>query len=88
MNKSEFWRLIESSKRGSHGGADAQVENLKRKLSTLPEKEIITFDQILERCIAQTYDSNLQAAAYLILDGGSEDAFDYFRGCLYWVFYV
>jgi hypothetical protein len=51
-------------------------------LSTLSEQEIIAFDKILERCIALTYTSKFQGEAYLIIDSGSEDSFDYFRGWL------
>jgi hypothetical protein len=82
MDRADFWRLIEESKRESGGGCERQVGRLQEKLTKLPGKEIISFSRILCELLNESYTWELWAAGYIINGGCGDDGFDYFRGWL------
>jgi len=79
---SEFWNLIERTKRKAGGDTEEQVELLEELLAERPLEDIIEFGRVLEYFHSLSYTSDLWAAAYIIQGGCSDDMFDYFRAWL------
>ena len=82
MNESEFWKLIESSRRVQIGNASHQLDWLQAELEKRPTQDILDFDRLLREQMALAYTWDLWAAAYIINGGCSDDGFDYFRAWL------
>lgn len=82
MELQQFWQLIEQARKKSDGDVDEQAELLAEKLSALPVEEIIEFDRWFQQLMCESYQSQLWAAAYVILGGCSDDGFEYFRAWL------
>src|SRR5437588_12176207 len=82
MDRSAFWRLIEAAKQESNGKVEQEVDELYQMLLVLPAAEIAEFHNHFWELMDQSYTWDLWAAAYIILGGCSDDAFDYFRGWL------
>lgn len=84
MDHSELWDLVETARDEADNpdDADAVAERLTRLLAEAQPETIEGFDVALGGLIAESYRTDLWAAAYLINGGASDDAFDYFRGWL------
>src|SRR5262249_33459755 len=82
MDTSQFWQIIERSKAESGGDCDKQVDALTTILLELPAEEIEEFATIFGRFHAQAYRNDVWAAAYIMNDGCSDDAFMDFRSWL------
>ena len=76
-----FWRLVESAKRGTDGDCEAQCAALQEKLALLPIPDILAFQRVMDDVQRDSYRADLWGAAFLI-NGGSDDGFEYFRGWL------
>jgi hypothetical protein len=72
-----FWGIIERSRLP---GADqaAQMAALSAELAELPTAEIEAFGAVFDRLLRETYSWDLWGAAYVILGGASDDAFEFF----------
>jgi hypothetical protein len=87
MNVEQFWRLVESSRRGfdptrTDGNMERQLEDLRSLLLELPPEEVVGFrDQLLERMDA-AFHWDLWGAASIIAGGCSDDGFLDFRAWL------
>lgn len=87
MDAAQFWKLIESSRRGFDpdrvdGNMQQQLEELRSLLSKLPPREIVGFrDHFLARMDA-AFLWDLWGAAYIIAGGCSDDGFVDFRSWL------
>jgi uncharacterized protein DUF4240 len=81
MTTSEFWRIIEKSKRGVES-PDEQAEKLEGLLVKLPPAEIVSFENIFTRFQIAAYRWDLWGVAYLLCGGCGDDSFDYFRAWL------
>jgi hypothetical protein len=81
MTTTEFWKIIEKSKRGTDS-SDEQAEKLQDLLSKLAPAEIVSFENIFTdfRYAANRWD--LWGVAYLLCGGCGDDSFDYFRAWL------
>src|SRR5690606_17926544 len=76
MTRQEFWNLIAETRRDDpyeHG------EALTRRLTAMPEKEILSFGRHFEELVGAAYSWKLWGAAHLINGGCSDDGFEYFR---------
>lgn len=84
MDSTEIWDLIETARDEADDPADADAvaESLVRMLADRDPDVIEEFDVALAGLVAESYTTELWAAAYLINGGASDDAFDYFRGWL------
>lgn len=84
MDLSELWDLIETAREEADDpdDADSVAAALTRALSETRPETIEAFDAALGRLVAESYRTDLWAAAYLINGGASDDGFDYFRGWL------
>lgn len=81
MTTSEFWKVIEKSKRGVES-ADEQAEKLEGLLVKLPAEEILSFERIFTELRIAAYRWDLWGVAYLLCGGCGDDSFDYFRAWL------
>lgn len=80
MNSTAFWKLIDASRRGKADDLDGQAEALAVRLSKLPVKELVSFQDHFNRFAALAYRADLWGAANLINGGCSDDGFDDFIG--------
>jgi hypothetical protein len=76
LEKKEFWRLIEKSKEFD------QAEWLTEELVQQGLEEVLDFEFLFQELMNASYQSRLWGAAFVLMGGCSDDAFDYFRGWL------
>lgn len=81
MNKERFWKMIDDT-RETAGDWKKLYEPLQEQLSKLTAPEIAHWQQIFDEYQSLSYKSKLWAAASIMLQGCSDDSFDYFRGWL------
>lgn len=87
MNVEQFWRIVESSRRGfdptrTDGNMEQQLGDLSLLLLKLPPEEVVDFrNHLLERMDA-AFHWDLWGAAYIIAGGCSDDGFVDFRAWL------
>ncbi|MFE9765996.1 DUF4240 domain-containing protein [Streptomyces sp. NPDC005808] len=84
MNKEQFWTLIEKAREhvpDTRDGSDI-ADCASALLARRSAQEIIAAQQTLWDLMADSYQSPLWAAAYVVNGGCSDDGFDYFRGWL------
>jgi hypothetical protein len=82
MDRTEFWRLIESTRKSVQGDLEELVKALREKLQRLPTTEIEDYARIFGELMTESYDWRLWGAAYVINGWCSDDGFDYFRAWL------
>lgn len=78
MEEKDFWLLIEKSREHE----DEQIEWLTEVLVQKGLEEVVGFELVFQELMNRSYTSRLWGAAYVLMDGCSDDAFDYFRGWL------
>jgi hypothetical protein len=76
LEKKEFWRLIEKSREFD------QAEWLTEELVQKGLDNVLDFEFIFQELMNASYQSRLWGAAFVLMGGCSDDAFDYFRGWL------
>jgi hypothetical protein len=81
MDKDKFWQIIDDA-RESAGGWQDMYPPLVDSLSELNAPDIIKWKQILSEYQNISNKEKLWAAADIMLNGCSDDSFDYFRGWL------
>src|SRR4051794_32757343 len=82
MDEQQFWKIVEA---GGKTGLDEQERKLaavRKELMKLKPEEVREFAQIYHRKLADSYTWDLWGAASLIIGGGSDDGFQYFRDWL------
>ncbi|MCY8424281.1 DUF4240 domain-containing protein [Bacillus vallismortis] len=77
MNETSFWQLIDQA-----GSQEEPNEWLRDTLVKKEINEIVDFEFMLQTFMHKSYLSSLWGAAYILMDGCSDDTFDYFRGWL------
>ena len=77
VEQKDLWSLIELSKSG-----DDQAEWIIEELAQKKIEEVIDFECHFQSLMNGSYQSRLWGAAYVLMGGCSDDAFDYFRGWL------
>jgi hypothetical protein len=86
MQMSAFWNLVELARTESDqpdlAGSGPVADALVRRLGALPLDEIVQFQLCYERAIGHARRWELCAAAYLVWNYVSDDAFKDFRGGL------
>ena len=79
MYETDFWQIIDETRAAAEGDPDEQADQLVERLAQLTPDDVIDFARLFEARFQRAYWTDLWGAAYLLLDGASEDAFDYFR---------
>jgi hypothetical protein len=79
MNIDEFWQLIDKTRVESGNDPFQQASLLEDVLYTIPDQEIIDYQNFLDQLQNQAFRRPLWNAAYILLEGCGEDAFMDFR---------
>jgi len=79
MNKTEFWRLIDSTHKDSAGDQDLQEAMLVSRLESYTPKEIVEFECVLRAYLIEADDAKIMAAQKVITGRVSDDSYLYFR---------
>ncbi|MFF5531167.1 DUF4240 domain-containing protein [Streptomyces cinerochromogenes] len=79
MDETEFWELIDSSREAAEGDPEEQADALLDRLLQLDPELVLDFARHFEARYNRAYRWDLWGAAWLLLDGCSDDAFDFFR---------
>ncbi|MBX7548680.1 DUF4240 domain-containing protein [Streptomyces sp. NPDC004232] len=79
MDETEFWELIDTSREAAEGDAEEQADLLVDRLLQLEPDLVLDFARHFEARYNRAYRWDLWGAAWVLLDGASDDAFDFFR---------
>lgn len=79
MDETEFWALIDSTREAAEGDPEEQADVLIERLTRLDPDAVMFFARHFESRYNRAYQWDLWAAAWILLDGASDDAFDAFR---------
>ncbi len=82
MEESEFWELIDSTREAAEGDPAEQADLLVDRLTELDPDAVTDFACHFESRMDRAYRMDLWGAAWVLLDGVSDDAFDSFRSWL------
>ncbi|GHG67396.1 hypothetical protein GCM10018980_60490 [Streptomyces capoamus] len=79
MDETEFWELIDSTREAAGGDPEEQADLLVDRLLQLDPELVLDFARHFEARYNRACRWDLWGAAWLLLGGCSDDAFDYFR---------
>lgn len=79
MDETEFWELIDATREAAGGDPEEQADALVDRLLRLDPELVLDFARHFEARYNRAYRWDLWGAAWLLLNGCSDDAFDYFR---------
>ena len=79
MDETEFWELVDASREAAGGDPDEQADQLLERLLRLDPDAVLDFARHFESRYNRAYRWDLWGAAWVLLDGASDDAFDFFR---------
>ncbi|MEV5340514.1 DUF4240 domain-containing protein [Streptomyces sp. NPDC052676] len=79
MDETEFWELIDTTRQAAEGDPEEQAELLVDRLLRLDPEAVLDFARHFEARYNRAYRWDLWGAAWVLLDGASDDAFDFFR---------
>ncbi|MFI9834039.1 DUF4240 domain-containing protein [Streptomyces sp. NPDC051913] len=79
MDETEFWELVDATREAAEGDPEEQADLLVDRLLQLDPEMVLDFARHFEARYNRAYTWDLWGAAWLLLDGASDDAFDFFR---------
>ncbi|MBX9363836.1 DUF4240 domain-containing protein [Streptomyces sp. WAC04114] len=79
MDETEFWELVDDAREASEGDPEEQADLLVDRLAQLDPDSVLDFARHFESRYNRAYRWDLWGAAWVLLDGASDDAFDFFR---------
>ncbi|MFE5873095.1 DUF4240 domain-containing protein [Streptomyces roseifaciens] len=79
MDETEFWELIDITREAAEGDAEDQADLLVERLMQLDPERVVDFARHFESRYNRAYLWDLWGAAAVMLNGASDDVFDYFR---------
>ncbi|MEY9489083.1 hypothetical protein RKD26_004877 [Streptomyces calvus] len=79
MDETEFWELMDAAREDAEGDPEEQADLLVERLVRLDPEAVLDFARHFEARYHRAYRWDLWGAAWLLLGGASDDAFDYFR---------
>lgn len=79
MHEDEFWELIDSTREAAEGDSVEHGELLVERLSRLDPDTVTDFARHFEARFLRAFRWDVWGAAWVLLDGASDDAFDSFR---------
>jgi hypothetical protein len=79
MDETEFWELVDASRAAAEDDPDEQADQLVERLVRLDPDAVLDFARHFESRYNRAYRWDLWGAAWVLLDGASDDAFDFFR---------
>ena len=79
MDETEFWELVDTTREAAEGDPEEQADLLVERLVQLDPDMVLDFARHFEARYNRAYRWDLWGAAWVLLDGASDDAFDFFR---------
>ncbi|GAB2740671.1 DUF4240 domain-containing protein [Streptomyces bullii] len=79
MDETEFWQLVDDAREAADGDPEEQADLLVERLTRLDPESVLDFARHFEARYNRAYTWDLWGAAWVLLDGASDDAFDFFR---------
>ncbi|MEU5362743.1 DUF4240 domain-containing protein [Streptomyces sp. NPDC005925] len=79
MDETEFWQLVDDAREAADGDPEEQADQLVERLMRLDPEAVLDFARHFEVRYNRAYRWDLWGAAWVLLDGASDDAFDFFR---------
>ncbi|KJK39846.1 polymerase [Streptomyces variegatus] len=79
MDETEFWELVDDARQAAEGDPEEQADLLVDRLARLDPDSVLDFARHFESRYNRAYRWDLWGAAWVLLDGASDDAFDFFR---------
>ncbi|MEU1038984.1 DUF4240 domain-containing protein [Streptomyces sp. NPDC005907] len=79
MDETEFWELVDATREAAEGDPEEQADLLVERLLRLDPESVLDFARHFESRYNRAYHWDLWGAAWMLLDGASDDAFDFFR---------
>lgn len=79
MDETEFWEIIDRTREAADGDPEEHADLLTDRLAQLDPESVVDFARHFENRFNRANQWDLWAAAYLMLGGAGEEAFDSFR---------
>ncbi|MFD4552442.1 DUF4240 domain-containing protein [Streptomyces sp. NPDC058466] len=79
MDETEFWELVDTTREDAEGDPEEQADLLVERLVQSDPDAVLDFARHFEARYNRAYRWDLWGAAWVLLDGASDDAFDFFR---------
>ncbi|MFK4068081.1 DUF4240 domain-containing protein [Streptomyces sp. NPDC029674] len=79
MDETEFWEIVDSTREAAGGDPEDHAELLVERLLQSDPDSVLDFARHFEARYNRAYRWDLWGAAWVLLGGASDDAFDYFR---------
>ncbi|MEV7723849.1 DUF4240 domain-containing protein [Streptomyces sp. NPDC087917] len=79
MDETEFWEIVDSTRAAAEGDPEEHADLLVERLVRLDPDSVMDFARHFESRYNRAYTWELWGAAAILLNGASDDAFDYFR---------
>lgn len=79
MDETEFWELIDAARQRADGDPEDQADLLVERLLGMDPDLVLDFARHFEARYNRACTWDLWGAAWILLGGASDDAFDYFR---------
>jgi len=79
MDETEFWELVDATREAAGGDPEEHADLLVERLVRLDPEAVLDFARHFEARYNRAYRWDVWGAAWLLLGGASDDAFDYFR---------
>ncbi|KND36149.1 DUF4240 domain-containing protein [Streptomyces acidiscabies] len=79
MDETEFWELVDGTRERADGDPEEQADLLVARLLERDPEAVLDFARHFEARYNRAYRWDLWGAAWVLLDGVSDDAFDFFR---------
>ncbi|MEU0740311.1 DUF4240 domain-containing protein [Streptomyces sp. NPDC006134] len=79
MDETEFWELIDATREAAEGDPEEQADLLVERLCRLDPERVLDFARHFEARYHRACTWDLWAAAWVLLDGASDDVFESFR---------
>ncbi|MEV8021053.1 DUF4240 domain-containing protein [Streptomyces sp. NPDC086554] len=79
MDETEFWEIVDRTRVAAEGDPEYHADLLTERLLELEPDMVLDFARHFEARYNRAYRWDLWGAAWILLGGASDDAFDYFR---------
>ncbi|MER5728671.1 DUF4240 domain-containing protein [Streptomyces sp. NPDC002138] len=79
MDETEFWEIVDSTRAAADGDPEEHADLLVERLTRHDPDSVLDFARHFESRYNRAYTWDLWGAAAILLNGASDDAFDFFR---------
>ncbi|MGP3971393.1 DUF4240 domain-containing protein [Streptomyces sp. 6N223] len=79
MDETDFWEIVDTTREAAGGDPEAHAEMLVDRLTGLDPEAVADFARHFEARFNRAYRWDLWGAAWVLLDGASDDTFENFR---------